>query len=212
MKEFIPGIRLRTKMERQRERIESISLKKQCIDGSILYTMYKRLNMRAEMKCTSDDSLIIYQIFFKDIEGLLPAQDNKDLMFYPIKNELEEVILVVMDGTKEVRKVIISTRTIGEKKAYEYTSVDAVIKQLKNVSGDIDWEKARVKLADFKMTDGDGEMAFIIALPAGNEEGYGFYVRFVKKIFREGRELYRMTDGKYYNYEPSGSDFFNGLR
>ena len=36
-------------MERSFEHVESISLKKHCIDGSIRYMMYKKLNMRTEI-------------------------------------------------------------------------------------------------------------------------------------------------------------------
>ncbi|MDE6501893.1 MAG: hypothetical protein K2L10_07385 [Ruminococcus sp.] len=90
-------------MERSFEHVESISLKKHCIDGSIRYMMYKKLNMRTEM--VSD---------------------------------------------------------------YE--------------------------LADIDFNGKDGKIKLVVAVSAGNSDGYGFYVYFITKRIKNTKEEYEVSE------------------
>jgi hypothetical protein len=76
----------------------------------------------------------------------------------------------------------------------------------------LNWDITRNNLADWEFNGKDGEMDFIVAVPAGDIEGYGFYIHFIKKIITNTTEEYRISEGKYYNYEETSSGFFDGLR
>jgi hypothetical protein len=214
LKEFIPGKRLRAKMERSLDHIESISLKKHCIDGSIRYMMYKRLNMRAELVTKNEPAKRIYSIYFHDLMGDIAAErkPKNELALYPVKPELDEVTVVVKDSTKIIRKINISTNTKKLSAAKKSNNPDAVIDKLKNGNTNINWDITRNNLADWEFNGKDGEMDFIVAVPAGDIEGYGFYIHFIKKIITNTTEEYRISEGKYYNYEETSSGFFDGLR
>lgn len=214
LKEFIPGKSLRAKMERNIEHIESISLKKHCIDGSIRYMMYKRLNMR--VKLISDSALAerIYRVSFADLVGEVPAEDREThaLKLYPIKSELDEVTVVVRDQNKVIRRVNLSVKIKGQ--VNKCANPEQVIEILKNGNKSVEWDAnaTYTKLANFRPENGDAEVVFIVAVPSGRSDGYGFYIHFIKKIIEETKEKYKVTDGKYYNYEATNSGFFNGLR
>ena len=216
LKEFIPGKRLRARMEYNTENISSISLKKHCIDGSILYMMYHRLNMHAKLKVIPQTANRIYQIYFADLIGEFPAEDKKEnfLKLYPIKSDLDEITVIVRDKNKIIRKVNVSAKVSVDKDApTKYTSPDGVIKKLKNSNDNINWEKTCQRLADHALKNNvSGQSTFIAAVPAGMEEGYGFYIHFVRKVFKAEEEYYIVTDGRYYNYESTGADFFDGMR
>lgn len=212
LKEFIPGKRLRAKMERSFEHVESISLKKHCIDGSIRYMMYKRLNMRTELVTTHELPERIYSVYFSDLMGEEPAESKStnELFLYPVKPELDEVTVVVRDSTKIIRKINVSAKKITP--AGKSDNPDAVIKELKNGNATINWEITRNKLANLNFNGKNGELVVVVAVPAGNIDGYGFYVHFIRKIIKDTTEEYRVSEGKYYNYESTNSGFFDGLR
>ena len=219
LKEFIPGRKLRAKMVRNPERIESISLKKHCIEGSIRYIMYKRLNMRTEVEHIPVTANRIYQVSFADLVSdsmpmeKLSKKDTPILCFYTVKPELDEVTAVVSNQNGIIRKLNISARIQkGNASGRQYTNPTAVIEMLKNGNTDIDWETTRDNLANIRLNSPNGKIILIVAVPAGTEEGYGFYVHFIYKVFTNSEEQYYVTDGKYYNYESTGSDFFNGMR
>ncbi|MDE6834895.1 MAG: hypothetical protein K2J39_11730 [Ruminococcus sp.] len=212
LKEFIPGKRLRAKMEGSFEHIESISLKKHCIDGSIRYIMNKRLNMQAKIVSNHEQAERIYSVYFGDLNDELPAEspESNALIFYPVKSELDEITVVVRDSTKIIRKINVSPRSIS--RARQYQNPEIVINELKNGNSSIDWEKNCIKLADLNLNGKNGVHDVVVAVPAGNDDGYGFYIHFIRKIINDNTEEYKVSDGMYYNYERTNSGFFDGLR
>lgn len=215
LKEFIPGKRLRALMERSNEHLESITLKKHCIDGSIRYIMYKKLNMRTELKATYKPAERIYSVFFSDLMGDVPAETKTEglsrLKFYPVKDELNEVTLVIKDSQKVVRRLNLSTKK--NEALGSCSDPHEIVNILRDGNETIDWEAACATLADFKPTDGNiGNYVWITAVPASNCDGYGFFIYYIKKIIKGDKEEYRITKGKYYNYEETASGFFDGMR
>ncbi len=212
LKEFIPGKRLRAKMERSFEHVESISLKKHCIDGSIRYMMYKKLNMRTGMVSDYEPAERIYFVYFSDLMGELQAENTelKELVFYPVKSELDEITVVVRDSIKIVRKINVSARCVSP--AERVKNPSDVIDKLKNGNTSINWERTRDKLADLDFNGKDGKIELVVAVPAGNSDGYGFYVYFITKRIKDTKEEYEVSEGKYYNYEQTNSGFFDGKR
>ena len=215
LKEFIPGKRLRALMERSNEHLESITLKKHCIDGSIRYIMYKKLNMRTELKATYKPAERIYSVFFSDLMGDVPAEIRTDglsqLKFYPVKDELNEVMLVIKDSQKVIRRLNLSTKK--NEPLAGCSDPQEIVNILSNGNKTIDWNAACAKLADFKPLDGNsGNYVWITAVPASNCDGYGFFIYYIKKIIQGDKEEYRITKGKYYNYEETASGFFDGMR
>ncbi len=215
LKEFIPGKRLRALMERSNEHLESITLKKHCIDGSIRYIMYKKLNMRTELKATYKPAERIYSVFFSDLMGDVPAETKTEglsrLKFYPVKDELNEVTLVIKDSQKVVRRLNLSTKK--NEALGNCSDPHEIVNILRDGNDTIDWEAACATLADFNPTDGNiGNYVWITAVPASNCDGYGFFIYYIKKIIKGDKEEYRITKGKYYNYEETASGFFDGMR
>lgn len=215
LKEFIPGKRLRKKMEKSYEHVESISLKKHCIGGSIRYIMYKRLNMRTELISTSVLAERIYKVSFADLNDEFPSEDATEntIKFYPVTSELDEITVVVRDNKKIIRKISISMKHIGELNNFECKNPDKVINELrKNGNDTINWELTRTKLANFNLNGNNGRAILVVAVPAGNCDGYGFYIHYIKKIIEGTEEKYVVTRGEYYNYETTSLGFFDGKR
>lgn len=213
LKEFIPGKKLRALMEIGIEHMESISLKKHCIEGSIRYMMYKSLNMQADIVSNQTLAERIYSI------GLLlptgeeaPAEDKetKHLIFYPVKTDLDEMTIVVRDFVKIIRKINVSARNIEG--VGECSDPGMVIDQLKKCNTSINWEGTCKCLANIDFNGKDGEERFVVAVPAEETAGYGFYVYFIKKIIENSKEKYIISKGDYYNYEATNSGFFDGKR
>lgn len=214
LKEFIPGKRLRALMERSNEHLESISLKKHCIDGSIRYIMHKKLNMRTELKATYKSAERIYNVFFSDLIGDIPAEEKRNglsrLKLYPVKDELNEVMLVIKDAQKVIRKLNLSIKQ--NEPLGKSPNPQAIVDQLNNGINTIDWEDVRNKLANSAVDDNTKSRVWITAVPAGNFDGYGFYIYYIKKIIQGNSQEYRITKGKYYNYEETAAGFFDGKR
>lgn len=215
LKEFIPGKRLRALMERSNEHLESITLKKHCIDGSIRYIMYKRLNMRTELRAWYKPAERIYNVFFSDLMGDVPAEIKKEglsqLKFYPVKDELNEVMLVIKDSQKVIRRLHLSTK---KNEAFrECDNPHEIVNILSAGNDTIDWNKACDTLTNFKPLDGNsGNFMWITAVPARSCDGYGFFVYYVKKNIQGDREGYSISKERYYNYEETASGFFDGMR
>ena len=215
LKEFIPGKRLRALMVRSAEHLESITLKKHCIDGSIRYIMYKKLNMRTELKASYKPAERIYNVFFSDLMGDIPAEIKTEglsqLKFYPVKDELNEIMLVIKDSQKVIRRLNLSTKK--NEALGNCADPHEIVNILSAGNDTIDWRAACAKLADFRLSDGNnGNYVWITAVPASNSDGYGFYIYYIKKIIQGDKEEYRITKGKYYNYEETASGFFDGMR
>ncbi len=214
LKEFIPGKRLRALMEITNEHIESLSLKKRCIDGSIRYIMFKRLNMRTELISKYSSAERIYSVHFSDLMGDIPAEIKEEglsqLKLYPIKDQLTEVMLVIKDSQKTVRRLNLSISDYEPDGSNKDPQV--IVNVLKRGTDSIDWEDVRKKLADSLVDEATKSRVWITAVPAVNYDGYGFYIYYIKKIIHGNEQEYRITKGKYYNYEETASGFFDGMR
>lgn len=212
LKEFIPGKRLRARMERSTDLIESISLKKHCIEGSIRYMMYKRLNMRTNLVNNNKLPERIYSIFFSDLLGEQAAEDmqTKALYLYPIKSDLEEITVVVKNNSEQVRKINFITKYM--KPIGHSSNSSDVINYIRKDNSSIDWNGTSDKLAKLNFNGNDGELVVVVAVPAGNTDGYGFYIYLIKKTITGTKEEYMVSGGTYYNYEEPSSGFFDGMR
>lgn len=222
LKEFIPGKKLRAGLcsntERNPEHVESMILKKYCIGGSIRFMMYKKRYMQAELTMHSQLAEQIYSVYFSDLMMELPALDKNFVpILYPIKPELDEVTIVVRNAeNQKVREVNVSTDTKEIKKFWSsLSSADSVIEKLKNDNQAVQWETLMEKLANISFDENKGKennSVWMIAVPSGNFDGYGFYVYFIKKTISNTQQEYKVSDGKYYNYESTHSGFFDGKR
>ncbi len=210
LKEFIPGKRLRAKMERNIEHLESISLKKHCIEGSIRFMMNKRLKMTADIENQSIQAERIYTVEFEDLNDEYSTKDSEHaLVFFPIKEGLEEVTMNVKNNGKIVRRIKLPTKSVpGIQKA----NIEELIAGIQKNTTSVDWETTRKKLADYQINGENGNVRFVTAIPAGNEDGYGFNVHFIRKVIENGEQSYSFSYGKYYNYEAAASGFFDGKR
>jgi len=215
LKEFIPGKRLRALMERNLEHVESISLKKHCIDGSVRYIMYKRCKMQTTVESTNKLSNRIFKLYFSDLSSDLSQEkpvmnenENRPIA-YPIKEGLDVITVFVKDTAEVRRKVEIPLRNIAWKDK-DYVSSGDVIEELKNGNNSFDWDKTRNKLTEYR--NNYSENLFIIAVPAEARAGYGFYFYLIKKIVKGTGEKYKLSEAKYYNYEDTDSSFFDGKR
>lgn len=86
---------------------------------------------------------------------------------------------------------------------------------MKNDNQAVQWETLMEKLANISFDENKGKennSVWMIAVPSGNFDGYGFYVYFIKKTISNTQQEYKVSDGKYYNYESTHSGFFDGKR
>ena len=189
-------------------------MKKRCIDGSIRYIMFKRLNMRTELISKYSSAERIYSVHFSDLMGDIPAEIKEEglsqLKLYPIKDQLTEVMLVIKDSQKTVRRLNLSISDYEPDGSNKDPQV--IVNVLKRGTDSIDWEDVRKKLADSLVDEATKSRVWITAVPAVNYDGYGFYIYYIKKIIHGNEQEYRITKGKYYNYEETASGFFDGMR
>ena len=219
LKEFIPGKKLRaslcSNMKQNPENVESLALKKYCIDGSIRYIMFKKLYMRAELIMHTQLAEQIYTIYFSDLIQEMPAlNENFVPKLYPIKPELDEITIVIRNAeNQKIREVNISVKNITG--VWRCSSTDSVISKLKTGQESIQWGPVAEKLSKISLDESnekENRNVWMIAIPAGDSDGYGFYVYFIRKSICDAKEEYKVSDGKYYNYESTTSGFFDGKR
>ncbi|MDE6102708.1 MAG: hypothetical protein K2F73_07015, partial [Ruminococcus sp.] len=86
-------------------------------------------------------------------------------------------------------------------------NLKAMFNKLIKENTGINWAESQRKLANY------GESAyFVVAVPAGRQDGYGFCVYFIqKKVDAEGQK-YALSEGRYYNYENMEISYFDGER
>lgn len=216
LKEFIPGKRLRALMERNLGHVESISLKKHCIDGSIRFIMYKRCKMQTTVESANLLSNRIFTLYFSDLssdfseEHFAMAKGEKERpIAYPISDGLDVITVLVKDGEELQRKVDIPIR-VKVWKDKDYISANEVIEDLKNENNSFDWNTTRDKITEYR--NNRTECIFIMVVPAKADAGYGFYFYLIKKIESSIGVKYKLSEGKYYNYEDTDSSFFDGRR
>jgi hypothetical protein len=210
LKEFIPGKKLREKLNEYSENQESLALKLRCINGSIKYMMYKYTNIGAKVTAESMVSDQIYNICIENMGGSeIPTLDRNILKYIPVKNELAELKIVVKNKQgEEMRKFSIPANVTQKEFSLYDGDLDKMFRKLKsNCLDSIDWEESKRKLADFKE-----DVFFAVAIPAGKQDGYGFYVYFIRKKIDSSGQKYAMTTGAYYNYENTEISFFDGKR
>lgn len=209
LKEFIPGKKLREKLNEYSEQQESLTLKLRCISGSIRYMMYKYKNIGAEVFTENSLSGQIYDVFVKNIDGVeIPAVNDNIIRYIPVKRELDEIVFFVKNrhGNK-MREFSVNSKTKGMKFYLYDDNLKSMFRTLSKDNREINWEESQRKLANY------GESGyFVVAVPAGKQDGYGFCVYFIQKKVDETGQKYALSEAGYYNYEDTDVSYFDGER
>lgn len=209
LKEFIPGKKLREKLSDYSERQESLTLKLRCISGSIRYMMYKYKNIGAEVCTENSSSGQIYDVFVKNTDGdEIPAVTDNIIKYIPVKRDLDEIIFLVRDRHgNHMRTFSVNSKTRGMKFYFYDDNLNAMFRSLSKGNSEINWEESQRKLANY------GESGyFVVAVPAGKQDGYGFCVYFIQKKVDETGQKYALSEAGYYNYENTDVSYFDGER
>ncbi|MDE5771647.1 MAG: hypothetical protein K2I06_08505 [Ruminococcus sp.] len=209
LKEFIPGKKLREKMSEYSEQQESLKLKLRCINGSIRYMMYKYKNIGAEVFTENGLSGQIYNVFVKNIDGVeISVMEEKIIKYIPVKSDLDEIIFSVKNRHgDEMRQFSVNSKTKGMKFFYYADDLKAMFNKLKKENNEVNWAESQRKLANY------GESAyFVVAVPAGRNDGYGFCVYFIQKKVDATGQKYALSEPRYYNYENTDISYFDGER
>ncbi len=209
LKEFIPGKKLREKLNEYSEQQESLTLKLRCINGSIRYMMYRYKNIGAEVSTENEISRHIYDVYIKNTDGAeIPVMENNILKYIPVKSELDEIIFSVRNRYgEEIREFSVDAKT-KDKIFYRYDdNMKAMFGKLRKENNEINWAESQRKLANY------GESAyFVVAVPAGQQDGYGFCVYFIQKKVDATGQKYALSESSYYNYENTEISYFDGER
>lgn len=142
--------------------------------------------------------------------------ENSVPKLYPIKPELDEITIVIRNAeNQKIREVNISTNVKNITGVWRCSSTDSVISKLKTGQESIQWDPVAEKLSKISLDENnekENRNVWMIAIPAGDSDGYGFYVYFIRKSICDAKEEYKVSDGRYYNYESTTSGFFDGKR
>ncbi len=209
LKEFIPGKKLREKLNEYSEQQESLTLKLRCINGSIRYMLYKYKDIGAEVITENGLSGQIYDVFVKNIDGEeIPSVKDNIIKYIPVKRELDEIVFCVKNRHgSQMREFSIPSKTKDMNFQLYRDNLKSMFKTIIKENREINWEESQRKLADYNESG-----YFVIAVPAGKQDGYGFCIYFIQKKVDETGQKYALSEAGYYNYENTDVSYFDGER
>lgn len=206
LKEFIPGKKLREKINSKNKDETNIGLKLKCISGSINYICQKEYGY-FNFNHLNATAKVNYSVYFKgfanqNMEAFKVEQSKISL--YKINEGQKICRLFVKNASGEIVKEISHPTEVeeGQWRSMNYN----VLRNKLNKESLIDTSKLIEKL-----TDPDCAGGFVVALPA--KDGYGFIVHILYKKSDNGTTKYFCNDkGTFYGFEESYESFFDGKR
>ncbi|MDO5150954.1 MAG: hypothetical protein Q4D76_16420 [Oscillospiraceae bacterium] len=204
LKEFIPGKKLRNKIDESETYKESYKFKLNCINGSINYTTSQRSGNDGEKTIVT-----------------IPPKENSYSVRYRFSNDCSHKLGMLTDSQKELDLVIENLRDHSREdrtfvlpgdETYFITQDKESLKE--RIKNDLYFKDDDEFNETFGSLENNSDVSGRLALMSTNKDGYGFSIMFIKKDPNSnGGFDYRVSTEVYTDsFEKSMNYFFDGKR
>lgn len=209
LKEFIPGRKLRMKMDSSKKDENSIDLKLKCIKGSVNYRANKE-HGKFQISTSSAIPKLIYGLYCNDNQNKMFSEERKNAIVYNLTKDQKYMDIAVKNQAGDLVREVKHPIFIADSECKSVTIIDIEITLMLETSlADIDTFKPKIKSLTPNDNESDARVSF--ALPS--KDAYGFIVYYLTRKFdADGKSEYLISDGKYYDYDAGNNSFFDGRR